>query len=259
MRGQLNAAAASKRHSTVWRRALREQKSASTRCRSAGRSAASCNKTSGRRRVLPSRSSRIRSSAGFRLQVAHNIAFDDWARLAEGAYLLRSNISDWSDQHTLEGLYPTHPGRSGVSYPQGSIERPPHLASTPGSRSSAYPRVFPRFRTVEEPGDVAAARRPRKLAAYGARRARTDPVARCRATHHHPWSDPPALRHSTRRRPSGASRSPRHHSPQAHAPRRIRVAGPRDQRLTNPNLKPKCSGDFLAKSIVLPKADRRFC
>jgi transposase len=38
------------------------------------------------------------SPAGFRLQVAHNIAFDDWALLAEGAYLLRSNISDWSDQ-----------------------------------------------------------------------------------------------------------------------------------------------------------------
>jgi transposase len=38
------------------------------------------------------------SPAGFHLQVAHHIAFDDWARLSEGAYLLRSNISDWSDQ-----------------------------------------------------------------------------------------------------------------------------------------------------------------
>jgi transposase len=36
--------------------------------------------------------------AGFRLKVAHNTAFDDWAALSEGAYLLRSNISDWSDQ-----------------------------------------------------------------------------------------------------------------------------------------------------------------
>jgi transposase len=38
------------------------------------------------------------SPAGFRLRVAHNIAFDDWALIAEGAYLLRSNINDWSDQ-----------------------------------------------------------------------------------------------------------------------------------------------------------------
>src|ERR1700704_4613725 len=36
--------------------------------------------------------------AGFRLCVACNAAFDDWAELSEGAYLLRSNIIDWSDQ-----------------------------------------------------------------------------------------------------------------------------------------------------------------
>jgi transposase len=36
--------------------------------------------------------------AGLRMQVAYNPSFDDWAALSEGAYLLRSNISDWSDQ-----------------------------------------------------------------------------------------------------------------------------------------------------------------
>jgi transposase len=36
--------------------------------------------------------------AGFRLSVACNTSFDDWAALSEGAYLLRSNIGDWSDQ-----------------------------------------------------------------------------------------------------------------------------------------------------------------
>ena len=36
--------------------------------------------------------------AGFRLQVGCNVAFDDWAALSEGAYLLRSNIADWSDE-----------------------------------------------------------------------------------------------------------------------------------------------------------------
>jgi transposase len=36
--------------------------------------------------------------ASFRLRVDHNAAFDDWAALSEGAYLLRSNISDWSDR-----------------------------------------------------------------------------------------------------------------------------------------------------------------
>jgi transposase len=36
--------------------------------------------------------------AGLCLRVTYNTAFDDWAALSEGAYLLRSNISDWSDQ-----------------------------------------------------------------------------------------------------------------------------------------------------------------
>ncbi|MGH8402254.1 MAG: IS1634 family transposase [Gammaproteobacteria bacterium] len=36
--------------------------------------------------------------SGFRLTVAYNASFDDWAALSEGAYLLRSNIDDWTDQ-----------------------------------------------------------------------------------------------------------------------------------------------------------------
>ncbi len=37
-------------------------------------------------------------AAGCRLEVSINAPFDDWAALSEGAYLLRSNITDWSDQ-----------------------------------------------------------------------------------------------------------------------------------------------------------------
>jgi transposase len=36
--------------------------------------------------------------AGFRLSVTCNDAFDDWAAISEGTYLLRSNIGDWSDE-----------------------------------------------------------------------------------------------------------------------------------------------------------------
>jgi transposase len=36
--------------------------------------------------------------AGFRLAFSYNASFEDWATLSEGAYLLRSNISDWSDR-----------------------------------------------------------------------------------------------------------------------------------------------------------------
>src|SRR5689334_8486659 len=44
------------------------------------------------------------SAAGFRLRRDCDAAFDDWAALSEGAYLLRSNISDWSD-HQLWKAY----------------------------------------------------------------------------------------------------------------------------------------------------------
>src|SRR5262245_28100259 len=36
--------------------------------------------------------------AGFRLSVALKAEFDEWAKHSEGAYVLRSNITDWSDE-----------------------------------------------------------------------------------------------------------------------------------------------------------------
>jgi transposase len=36
--------------------------------------------------------------AGFQLKVETKPSFDEWAELSEGAYLLRSNIADWSDE-----------------------------------------------------------------------------------------------------------------------------------------------------------------
>lgn len=36
--------------------------------------------------------------AGLRLHVEHDPTFDEWAALSEGAYVLRTNIADWSDE-----------------------------------------------------------------------------------------------------------------------------------------------------------------
>lgn len=38
------------------------------------------------------------SAAGFTLRVQHSAQFDRWAAISEGAYVLRSNITDWSDE-----------------------------------------------------------------------------------------------------------------------------------------------------------------
>jgi hypothetical protein len=40
--------------------------------------------------------------AGFRLHVEHSAAFDQWAALSEGAYVLRTNIAEWSDEQLWE-------------------------------------------------------------------------------------------------------------------------------------------------------------
>ena len=36
--------------------------------------------------------------AGFDLHIERSALFDDWAELSEGAFVLRSNITDWSDE-----------------------------------------------------------------------------------------------------------------------------------------------------------------
>jgi transposase len=38
------------------------------------------------------------SAAGFSLRVRHSGEFDRWAAMSEGAYVLRSNITDWTDE-----------------------------------------------------------------------------------------------------------------------------------------------------------------
>ena len=113
--------------------------------------------------------------AGFRLAVAYNAAFDGWAALSEGAYLLRSNIDDWSDQQLWKAYI--HPGRGRFPHPERSARRPSDLASARGPRSGPYPRLLSCLCAVEEPRDVAEPRRPWKFAAHDPRRACAHPVA----------------------------------------------------------------------------------
>jgi transposase len=45
------------------------------------------------------------SAAGFRLQVKHNPQFEQNSALSEGAYLLRSNITDWKDEQLWKAYF----------------------------------------------------------------------------------------------------------------------------------------------------------
>jgi Transposase DDE domain len=143
----------------------------------------------------------------------------------------------------LEGVHPAHPGRSRFPHPEGPAERPPDLASARGPRPSSHPGLLPRLRPLEVPRDVAEPRRSRKLPAHDPRRARAHSVTRRRPADGYPWPSPPALRRSTRRRASRATRSPRHRPAQAHAAGGTRTRHSRTRRLIHP--RKKCSAKLF--------------
>src|SRR3984957_11499821 len=143
--------------------------------------------------------------AGLRLRVTHNDAFDDWAALSEGAYLLRSNIADWSDRQLWKAYIQLTQAEAAFRIQKDQLNVRPIWHQREDRVQAPHPRLLPRLCAVEEPGDVATARRPRKLAAHDPRRACPHPVARRRPADRNERPDPSALCHSPRPRPGRAS------------------------------------------------------
>ena len=142
--------------------------------------------------------------AGFRLGVTYNAAFDDWAELSQGAYLLRSNITDWSDHQLWKAYIQLTQAEAAFRIHKDQLDVRP-IWHQRGPLSGAYPGLLSRLRAVEEPRDVAATCRPRKFAAHHPRRTRTHSVPRRRVTYRNLRPDPLALRHPAR---SGSGHTP---------------------------------------------------
>ena len=53
--------------------------------------------------------------AGVRLKWNARPEWDDWARLSEGTYILRSNIHDWTDEQLVEDLHSAQRSRGRLS------------------------------------------------------------------------------------------------------------------------------------------------
>ena len=96
--------------------------------------------------------------AGFRLGVAYNACIRRLGRALGGRLSAALEHHRLERSAALEGLHPTHAGRSRFPHPEGSAERASDLAPARGPRSGPYPRLLSRLRAVEEPRDVAAAR-----------------------------------------------------------------------------------------------------
>ena len=196
--------------------------------------------------------------AGFRLGVVYNDRVRRLGRALGGRLSVAFEHQRLERSTALEGLYPAHAGRSRFSYPEGSAQRPSDLAPARGSRAGSYPRLLSCLRAVEEPRDVAAARRSRQFTAHHSGRACAHSVPGRRVADHNARPNSLALRDPARPRPGRSPRSARHRPAQAHAPRRARGANARPHRLiAHPH--PKCSDDFSAKALICLWPGCRFC
>ena len=111
-------------------------------------------------------------------------AFDDWAALSEGAYLLRSNIADWSDRQLWKAYIQLTQAEAAFRIQKDQLNVRP-IWHQREDRVQAHILVcFLAFVLWKMPGDVAEPRRSGQLAAHHPRGTGAHPVARRGAAHH---------------------------------------------------------------------------
>src|SRR6185437_13640101 len=187
--------------------------------------------------------------AGFRLTVAGNAAFDDWAALSEGTYLLRSNITDWSDQQLWKAYIQLTQAEAAFRIQKDQlIVRP--IWHQREDRVQAHILVcflaFVLWKSLEMWQQRAGlGNSPRTILEELARIQSSDVVL--------PTTTHGQIRLRCVSQPDSAQASllepPRHRPAQAHASCQAPAADPRAQRLTSTPPQ-KCSGDFSAKPLI---------
>ena len=135
----------------------------------------------------------------------YNASFDDWAALSEGAYLLRSNITDWNDEQLWKGYIQLPQAEAAFRIQKDQLNVRPiwHQRS---ERVQAHILVcflaFVLWKSLEMWQQRAGlGNSPRTVLEELARIQSHD----SRVANRHPRSNSPALRHPTRRRPSRAA------------------------------------------------------
>ncbi len=158
--------------------------------------------------------------AGFHLTVACNVAFDDWAALSEGAYLLRSNITDWSDQQLWKAYIQLTQAEAAFRIQKDQLNVRP-IWHQREDRVQAHILVcflaFVLWKSLEMWQQRAGlGNSPRTILEETG----THPITRRRVADRNARPNSLAMRHPARCRPSRTPRPPRHRPAQAHAPRR---------------------------------------
>ena len=83
----------------------------------------------------------------------------NWAALSEGAYLLRSNISDWSDQQLWKAYIQLTQAEAAFRIQKDQLNLRPIWHQRQDQSPGPHPRLLSRLRTLEKPRDVATAER----------------------------------------------------------------------------------------------------
>ncbi len=187
--------------------------------------------------------------AGFRLHVEHDQAFDDWAALSEGAYVLRTNIADWSDEQLWRAYIQLTQAEAAFRIQKDELRVRP-IWHQRADRVQAHILVcflaFVLWKCLEMWQQRSGlGNSPRTVLEELARIQSHDVILPT----HHARRDPPALHRPARSRSGRATRSARRRAAQAHACRRPRTAS-RAHRL-RPRKNQKCSADFSANSLIL--------
>ena len=140
-----------------------------------------------------------KSPAGFHLNVKLSEAFDEWAKISEGTYALKTNVTDWDDEKLWRAYIQLAQAEAAFRVQKSELSIRP-IWHQSADRVEAHILVcflaFVLWKTLELWQRRAE---PRQLPAHRARGNRAHPVPRCVPADHHPRRDPPALRHPARR------------------------------------------------------------
>ena len=184
--------------------------------------------------------------AGCVLEVSIREDFDHWAALSEGAYVLRSNVTDWSDEKLWKAYIQLTQAEAAFRIQKDQLAIRP-IWHQREDRVQAHILVcflaFVLWKTLELWQERAGlGNSPRTLLEELARIQAHDVILPTS----HARRDSPALRHAARCRTGCAARSPGHRATETHP-----AAGDRRRHhRARGRLNPRCSADFLAKSLI---------
>ena len=149
-----------------------------------------------------------------------------WAQLSEGSYVLRTNVSGWSDEDLWRAYIQLTDAETAFRIQKSDLSLRPVWHQKEDRVLAAHPGLLFGLRALEVPGPTLPASRPRQRTATRAGRTERTPRGRRRAAHERRPRNPHPLRDAAQRPPENPPRTPRPGTPRPTAPNRFVVEKP---------------------------------